>query len=239
MACFAPRPVAHPFFRLPAHDFAPFLRLFDEAELQVVSPRRRHAPVFQPRFDVSEEKQAFHVQGELPGVEQNDIQIEFTDSNTILIKGRRVSERHSGNPARTPAEDVKGKGKAVENNTEAPAQTETDAQRASSPHQATVEDEDFVDVAETEGQKTPASQETQQAAQPSTPAVQPEAPKQPEPQQQSSKYLVRERSAGEFRRSFTFPGRVDQDAVRASLRNGILSVVVPKAEIPRRTINVE
>lgn len=50
------------------------------------------------------------------------------------------------------------------------------------------------------------------------------------------KYWVSERSVGEFHRSFAFPSPVDQDAVKASLKNGILSIVVPKARAkePRR-----
>jgi HSP20 family protein len=44
------------------------------------------------------------------------------------------------------------------------------------------------------------------------------------------KYWVSERSVGEFHRSFSFPARVDQDNVKASLKNGILSIVVPKAK---------
>ena len=48
------------------------------------------------------------------------------------------------------------------------------------------------------------------------------------PEQPNFKYWISERSVGEFERRFSFPGRVDQDAVKASLKNGILSVVVPK-----------
>ena len=44
-----------------------------------------------------------------------------------------------------------------------------------------------------------------------------------------STYWVTERSHGEFHRSFSFPSRVDQDNVKASLKNGILSIVAPKA----------
>ena len=46
--------------------------------------------------------------------------------------------------------------------------------------------------------------------------------------QKKTKYWVSERSVGEFHRSFSFPGRVDQDGVKASLKNGVLSIVVPK-----------
>jgi len=45
----------------------------------------------------------------------------------------------------------------------------------------------------------------------------------------SPKYWVSERSVGEFHRAFTFPSLVDQDKVKANLKNGVLSVVIPKA----------
>nr|AAV33735.1 30 kDa heat shock protein [Trichophyton rubrum] len=48
-----------------------------------------------------------------------------------------------------------------------------------------------------------------------------------------------ERSVGEFNRVFKFPSRVDQDAVSASLKDGILSVNVPKAAPPTvKKINI-
>ncbi|KAI5800996.1 30 kDa heat shock protein [Pyronema domesticum] len=46
----------------------------------------------------------------------------------------------------------------------------------------------------------------------------------------SPKYWVSERSVGEFSRSFSFPGPVDIDQVKASLEHGILKIVVPKME---------
>jgi len=44
------------------------------------------------------------------------------------------------------------------------------------------------------------------------------------------KYWVSERTVGSFQRSFSFPGEVDQDNVKASYEDGILKVVVPKKE---------
>ena len=44
------------------------------------------------------------------------------------------------------------------------------------------------------------------------------------------RYWVSERRVGEFSRSFSFPTRVDQDQVMASMKNGILSILVPKAK---------
>ena len=43
-------------------------------------------------------------------------------------------------------------------------------------------------------------------------------------------YWVSERSVGEFARSFHFPNPVDHENVKASMKNGILRVVVPKTE---------
>ncbi|KAL7267659.1 hypothetical protein RUND412_009747 [Rhizina undulata] len=48
-----------------------------------------------------------------------------------------------------------------------------------------------------------------------------------------TKYWLSERIVGEFQRSFSFPGNIDIDAVKASLEHGILKVVVPKKEEAR------
>lgn len=54
------------------------------------------------------------------------------------------------------------------------------------------------------------------------------------------KYWVSERSVGSFHRSFAFPARVEQDAVKASLKNGILSIAVPKArEQTNRKVSID
>lgn len=42
------------------------------------------------------------------------------------------------------------------------------------------------------------------------------------------RYWLSERSVGEFHRNFAFPGYVDQDKVKVSLKDGILSLAVPK-----------
>ena len=63
-----------------------------------------------------------------------------------------------------------------------------------------------------------------------------------EQEQRSSrpKYWVSERSVGEFHRAFSFSSRVDQDSVTASLKNGVLSVVVPNAaSYQAKRINVD
>jgi len=41
-------------------------------------------------------------------------------------------------------------------------------------------------------------------------------------------YYVRERSYGEFSRSFTLPDGIDSEHVRSAIKDGVLTVVVPK-----------
>jgi len=53
------------------------------------------------------------------------------------------------------------------------------------------------------------------------------------------KFWVSERSVGEFARSFHFPTKVDQDAVKASMKNGILSITVPKTQAKAGTRRIQ
>ncbi|KAF7125604.1 hypothetical protein CNMCM5793_001843 [Aspergillus hiratsukae] len=95
-----------------------------------------------PRFDVRETKDSYRLDGDLPGVDKKDIDIELSDDNILTIKGR--SERES-----------------------------------------TSEDPD-------------------------------------------QSWWCSERSVGEFRRSFRFPNDVDRDGIDASLKDGVLSITIPK-----------
>ena len=52
-------------------------------------------------------------------------------------------------------------------------------------------------------------------------------------EEEGAKYHRREREAGTFSRMIGLPGEVDTDKVDANLKNGILTVVVPKAEIAK------
>ncbi|KAJ9349909.1 30 kDa heat shock protein [Paecilomyces variotii] len=137
--------------RWPEREFSSLFRLLDDYTDHVAS---RNTPTgvrsFAPRFDVRETKEAYHLDGELPGISQKDVDIEFTDSHTLVIKGKTEREYSSPNAD--------------------------------------------------EGDK-----------------------------KADHRYWVSERSIGEFHRTFTFPTRVDQDRVKASLKDGVLSIEVPKA----------
>jgi len=178
--------------------FNPLFRLLDDFDNynrgNSSHQHRGHLKSFNPRFDVKELGESYELHGELPGVKQQDIEIEFTDSQTITIRGRAERTYTSGAPP-TSLEAGK-KPEAI-----------TDGKDASS-HKATVEDED-APAQSTETQVSTVSEESNK------------------PQE---KFWVLERSVGEFARSFSFPARVDQDAVKASMDNGILSIIVPKAK---------
>jgi HSP20 family protein len=63
-----------------------------------------------------------------------------------------------------------------------------------------------------------------------TQAANAETPSQPSgAQRPQEKYLLSERWVGEFSRSFMFHVSVDQDRVEALMKNGLLSIVIPKA----------
>lgn len=206
------------FPRFPSSEFGPLFRLLDDFDVHRSNRGSQVSSIraFQPKFDVREIKDAYELHGELPGLNQKDVSLEFTDAHTLVIKGH--TERHvtSGTP---PA--------AVEGTEQPKAITDS-----ASYHKATVEDEGAAtDATSTVGADTPSSTpaDAQQVAKASAPA-----------EEDGSRYWVSERSVGEFHRSFSFPSRVDQDAVKASLKNGILSIVVPKSTAPiSKRINIE
>lgn len=195
------------------NEFAPLFRLFDEYDRQAFRglDRQLNQSIrsFTPKFDVKETKENYELHGELPGIEQKAINIEWTDNNTLTISGRHEHSREEGQRPQGFIENSNG----------------DEPQKKIENHQPTVEDE-------------PAASSDANNTKVATQSGQQGVAKQDE--QAKTKYWVSERSVGEFHRSFAFPARVDQDAVKASLKDGILSIVVPKAKAPvARKINIE
>lgn len=184
------------FISEPAPSFTPLFRMLQEFDdFSQTSNDRNHQRsgamnTFSPKFDVKETSDAYELHGELPGIDQENINIEFTDAQTLTVKGRTERSFTSGTPA-------------IESSKTAGTITESDENT----YKAKVEDEAVAEKTSTEVAKA--------------------EPKKPEPK---AKYWVSERSIGEFSRSFSFPVRVEQDAVQASMKNGILSILVPKAK---------
>jgi len=188
-------------------EFSPLFRLLDDYERQALRAVPATLQTFSPKFDVKEHKDSYELHGEFPGVEQKDINIEWTDANTLTITGKHETVREEGT---RPSQAIEG-------------QESSKAIEGDKAHQPTVEDE----TTETTGSDSQVAKQSQQQQ------VSKKSDEEP-------KYWVSERSVGSFHRSFNFPVRVDQEAVKASLKNGILSVIVPKAkkEAPRK-VNIE
>jgi len=195
------------FPRFVQSEFAPMFRLLDDYSQHIASTRGgangfgSSLKTFQPRFDIKETKEAYELHGELPGVAQKDIDINWVDATTLSIKGHTESYREEGTRPAGFVEGAEEQGKITNG----------------ASHKATVEDENAnTDVA---------TQQQQQGE---------EKPKE------ESKYWLSERSYGEFARTFSFPSKIDADHVKASLNNGILSIIVPKAAAPvSKRINIE
>ena len=179
---------------------------------------------FQPRFDVKEEGDQYVLQGEFPGVEQKNINIEFTDANTLSIKGRIERHREEGT---RPSAQVKAR-------VEQPSISESET---SSYHKVSVEDESEPTMSGGNPDATPAETPVET---PAESVAETETQQATEALKQKSKYWVSERSVGDFSRVFKFPNRIEQESVKASLNNGVLSIVLPKAQIPaNKRIEIE
>ncbi|OAQ58564.1 heat shock protein [Purpureocillium lilacinum] len=202
-------------FYNPDASFAPLFRLLDEFDTYSRPPtgignyRRSELPVWQPKFDVRETGDQYELHGELPGVNKEQVQIEFTEPQTMVVRGRVERSYTEGTPPTGHLAD-------------APA-ARTITEGGESSRHVTVEDERDVDKGSTGEVVNPKSEEAAK-----------------EPTTDAAKYWLSERSVGEFSRTFNFPSSVQQDAVTASFKDGVLSIAVPKAkrhESRRITIN--
>lgn len=162
-------------------DFSPLFRLLDDYDVHRSARDNTSVRGFAPRFDVRESKDAYHLDGDLPGLSQEQVDIEFSDPQTLVIKGRVEREYHDSSD--TGAAHAEGSNK-------------------------------------------------QETGESSTAVSKTSDNKQVSKDKHGHRFWVSERSVGEFHRSFSFPTRVDQDNVKASLKNGVLSITVPKATAP-------
>ncbi|KAN0086685.1 heat shock protein Hsp30-like [Elaphomyces granulatus] len=181
-------------------DLSPLFQLFDDYDghhsggpnAGSSASRSQSSQKFSPRFDLREANDSYLLDGEIPGISQSDVEVEFADANILVVKGRSGRDYDTANSS----EQV----------------------TSLKVHQVSVEDE--VDKGESS-------------------VI---ASAKPSPKEMSKKsppeftYTLSEREVGQFRRKFTFPQKVDQDGVKASLKNGILSIVVPKADVRKITI---
>ncbi|EGR47737.1 uncharacterized protein TRIREDRAFT_122363 [Trichoderma reesei QM6a] len=231
MAFFHPHTFYHPTESSSSSaSFTPLFRLLDDydnysrqtgksssSSTTAAAPRRQQqqqqhqqqVPQWQPKFDVREVDSAYELHGELPGVAKEAVVIEFSDPQTLLIRGRSERTYTAGT---SPTESNNNNKKSV---TE---EASSSSSRRNS-YKATVEDEDEASERESGYEVVTTTTEKNNKNK--------EENKKPV---DKAKYWLTERSIGEFSRSFHFPTLVDHEAVSASFNNGILSIVVPKAK---------
>ncbi|KAH0490425.1 hypothetical protein TgHK011_001893 [Trichoderma gracile] len=191
----------------PETSFTPLFRLlqdFDDYSRQTnggsQSGRRTGIAPWQPKFDVRETDAAYELHGELPGMSKENVNIEFTDSQTLVVHGRVERTYTAGTPPSGAIEGSKSGG----------AITEGGEKDSKKPPKPTVEDED---AANKSGEGQQVSKKGEDNNKPTD----------------NAKYWLSERSVGEFSRTFSFPTRVDQDKVSANFKDGILNITIPKA----------
>ncbi|KAF8423419.1 heat shock protein 30 [Tirmania nivea] len=171
-----------------------------------------HVRAFTPSFDVIETKDAYILEGELPGLrDKRAVDIEFTNHQTLLVKGKIEATA-----AQSEAKQITSGEKHHEEVT-----------RPKTPPKPTVEDDiDEDDKKSNIPTSTTVSRQEKKSEQP--------------PEKEQIRYWISERTIGSFQRTFSFPGLVDQDKVTAKLENGVLTIVVPKRQkLPSRKIDVQ
>ncbi|CAG8515473.1 10474_t:CDS:1 [Paraglomus brasilianum] len=163
-----------PFSRLLGQDLA---RAFSLLEEPLLTTSRRFPAAYpsltqtiRPSVDVSETETTYIVEAEVPGMNKEDLQVEFLDDGTLILKGKNERVRQEGDADQTSG-----------NQSEA--------------------------VVSSEGK--------------------------------TLTYWSNERQTGIFQRLFHFPGRIDHNNVKAKYKNGILSILVPKAKREGVKINIE
>ncbi|KAL6885234.1 HSP20-like chaperone [Trichoderma longibrachiatum] len=123
----------------PETSFTPLFRLlqdFDDYSRQTnggsQSGRRSGgiAP-WQPKFDVRETNAAYELHGELPGMSKDNVNIEFTDSQTLVVHGRVERTYTAGTPPSGALEGSKSGGAITEG-----------GEKDKKPPKPTVEDEE-------------------------------------------------------------------------------------------------
>ncbi|KAM3510243.1 hypothetical protein MY10362_000161 [Beauveria mimosiformis] len=222
MASFFPRTIYN-----SEASFTPLFRLLDEfdtysrqsqpasSKQQQQNQQQQHfrkaGPVchWQPKFDVRETADAYELHGELPGLNKNDVSVEFTEPQTLVVRGK-VERTYTA-------------GTSPNNNNQKAVEAAAEEAAPAPSHQATVSDEDDASIQEENGSEVtsePSNTVARNNSNNTTVAASTD----------KAKYWLTERSIGEFARSFSFPSRVDQNGVTAGFQDGILSITVPKAK---------
>lgn len=251
------RHVSRPSFPI----FAPFLSQFDEllTELDREARRQRQQRkrIVRAHFNVHENNEQYQIDGEVPGFKQENIEIEVTDENTLRVVGNNATQKEPSqtedktSDATTAEQEFQNEEKVVTldqptqsaSGAATPTHSDTESHKS---YQATVED-DFEDLgaeiasalsASSNNATEPHHSKGKERAVDEPTDASLNAAAQPQPQSESPAQQPQSIDGEEgapqlsFERTFRFPERIDSAHVVASLRNGLLSITVPKAKAP-------
>ena len=161
------------------------LNEIDQYSCGIDRNKRHVTKSFTPKFDVKELSDSFELHGELPGIDRKNIDIEFTDASTLIIKGRIERSYTKVTPPRGFVEGEIDDSTVCGENEFGP-----------------IKNDNGVSVKKCK-----------------------------DPDTLGEKFWVMERRVGEFSRSFAFPVAVNQEDVEASMKDGILSIFIPKSKM--------
>ncbi|KAK4165828.1 HSP20-like chaperone [Cladorrhinum sp. PSN259] len=191
-----------PLFRLLS-DWDAYTQQVNKSDYGPVHARRIPRS-FIPKFDLREVENAYELHGDLPGISKENINIEFPDHHTVVVRGHVEQNYTSSSPSAG----------AIENGKAPDAITE----HGSDSHKVTVEDE------KPEGESSPAVAKKDSKGGNAV-ATQKQQPRE--------RWLIQERSVGQFSRAFTIPSPIDHDSVSAKFADGVLTIILPKAKKPQ------
>ncbi|PVH76142.1 HSP20-like chaperone [Cadophora sp. DSE1049] len=189
-------------------DFSPILNYIDEFDRHF-SHRHRFMNCFIPRFDLEEDDHNYYLYGDIPGATVGEITVEANDDHTLVVYGK------TGRPG--PERVGEGEGMSNPEGRAAPVQ-EQQQETFAPPPTAPVPPHTQTQTHHHRHLTSPFS---------STPT----SPLVPQTSPNGHKTLLSERLTGSFHRTFAFPSAVNEKGVKASMENGVLSLVVPKREV--------
>ncbi|KFY59104.1 hypothetical protein V496_05835 [Pseudogymnoascus sp. VKM F-4515 (FW-2607)] len=113
----------------PTSPLSPLIRFLDDYGdyRSNVGPQNRTlggTRTFAPKFNVRELPDSYQLEGELPGIEQKDIEIEFSDKSTLTVRGKTERSYTSGTPPTGFIEEAPAQGAIESGQTTAPKPSE-------------------------------------------------------------------------------------------------------------------
>lgn len=212
-----------------------------EAQRRMHCQRQQRKRALRAQFSVSQNESGWQVDGDIRGFNQENLSIEVTNEYTLKVSGNTEWKSEKALTENTTVSAVPEKAPENKSNDSTATQVEatpttrdsdTESHRS---YQATVED-DFEDLGAETSSLISASSESSTVPEVAEPKGKEKAVEEPvasnsnsPAKDQNEESENQEQPHGSFERTFTFPERIDAANVRATFKDGALSIVVPKA----------